>query len=389
MDILICLFATLWVGFLILSFRAQKNLRGLDTMEVPQGFKAPTLSIVIAVKDGAADLKSTLPRILSQGAEGPELVVVNDRSKDRTQEVIQEFQRHSPQLKSVEVKELPSGWLGKVHALNEGAKVARGEFLLFMDADIEIDKATLEKATFIAQTQRLDHLGLLPQVPPKGFFLNLMMFTSYTLFTYSARPWLEIENRPLKCVKGVGAFNLVRRSAYEKTEGFSWLKMDVADDVALAQLLAKNGGRSLLMKAGPSKPKLDWYENFGSLMRGLEKNIVGGFTNYKLSLVFLMTTFSLLTFFIPVMSLFWINHPLVLVSLVLYALASFFYAFKTKKYFSYSWPTHLALPLGIGLLGLILLRASLLCFKNKGIYWSGTFYSLRELREGVRVRLGL
>lgn len=181
-------------------------------------------------------------------------------------------------------------WLGKVHALNLGVKLATREFMLFMDPDIKIDEAVLNRALQVFQDQNLDHLAILPETKHGDYFLNILMLTSKLLFSWSSRPWLSIEDRPLKAVKGVGAFNLVRKMKFDESEGFEWFKMDVADDVALAQLIASQGGRSHLMKAGRKGPYLDWYSDFNDMIKGLEKNIVGGFTNYSVPLIVLLST---------------------------------------------------------------------------------------------------
>lgn len=366
MGLIITVSGIFWAAFLFYVYRAQKTLLSIDPF--PQGTASLSdLSIILAVKDGEKDIRESLERLIKFPVE---IIVVNDRSKDGTQKVIEEFG-----VKNVEVTELPENWLGKVHALHQGVEFATKKFMLFMDPDIHVTEEVLKKAITLCESENLDHLALLPETKRGDFLLNLMMMTSKLLFTWSARPWLPIRTRPLKCIKGVGAFNLVRRSKFLETEGFEWLKMDVADDVALAQLIAGHQGRSLLLKAGKSGPSLDWYRNFDEVVKGLEKNIVGGFTNYQIHMVFIMTIFSII--------------PLAMHILSVGVFATFIFAFAVKRYMNYRWYELLFFPVGIALLGMILLRASIICFKQGGIYWSGTFYPLKKLKEGSRIILGL
>lgn len=354
-----------WALFLLYVYRGQRSLLAIDPFPAGRA-SLSDISVILAVKDGEKDLRESLERLTRLPVE---IIVVNDRSKDGTQKVIEEFG-----VKHVEITELPENWLGKVHALYEGSKFATKKFMLFMDPDIRVTENVLKKTVNLCESENLDHLALMPETKRGDFLLNIMMMTSKLLFTWSARPWLPIRTRPLKCIKGVGAFNLVRRSKFLETEGFEWLRMDVADDVALAQLIARNGGRSLLMKAGKEGPSLDWYADFNELVHGLEKNVVGGFTNYQVHMVVIMSFMSFL--------------PLVMHVLSIGVFATFIFAFLVKRYTSYRWYELICFPLGIAILGFILIRSSVICFRQGGIRWSGTFYPLRKLKEGSRVILG-
>lgn len=361
-----------WIVFLYYTYQGQKRLLPLEDGSPATLSK---ISIIIAVKDGALDIEKTLTRLSGIDYENLEVIVVNDRSQDTTGRIIDSFMETHPNIRSVNITALPRGWLGKVHALHQGVKLATGDFYLFMDADIRIDGSVLRSALKVCEDNKLDHLGVLPRTKPGDFWLNLMMSTSVLLFTLSAKLWLPIGKRPVSSIKGVGAFNFVRSEAFLKTEGFSWLKMDVADDVALAQLIAEHGGRSHLMKAGTHGPELDWYKDFYQLVLGLEKNIVGGFTNYKVSLVVLMSLGAILAFYIQIM---W---PVLL--------ATFIFTLMVRRFSSYSLSVLFFFPLGIALLGCILLRSSFICFRQGGIKWSGTFYPLKDLKAGSRVKMGL
>lgn len=369
-------------------------MRTVRTFEIAQTsqdrpLSGPSLSIIIAVKDDETEIGETLETLLRLTYDPLEIIVVVDRSTDKTEAIVRSLQLADQRLKMVVVHELPSGWLGKVHAMDKGLKMAGGEFFLFMDADMGVSGAGLARAMEICRDERLDHLAVLPQVCRKGFLHDLMMATSTLLFISSSRPWLSIENRPLKSVKGMGKFNLVRRSTFEKTEGLKWLKMDVADDVALAQLIAKNGGRSLLLNSAVEGLTLDWYQNFWGVVTGLEKNIVSGFTNYNPWQIVFMPMVSSTPFLVPLWGISQgvgsVPFAMALGCLGLTLLFSLF----VQRYVHYPLLIIFFFPLGLLLLGLILLRASFLCFRNKGIRWSGTHYPMEELRKGSRVKMGL
>ncbi len=358
-----------------------------SSLELP--VSGPSLSIIIAVKDDETEIGATLKTLLEITYHPLEIIVVVDRSTDETESIVRILEQSDPRLRVVLVKELPPGWLGKVYAMDKGLAIARGEFFLFMDADMGVSGACLARAMEICREQRLDHLAVLPQVCRKGFLHDLMMATSTLLFISSSRPWLSIEDRPLKSVKGMGKFNLVRKSTFEKTEGLQWLKMDVADDVALAQLIAKNGGRSLLLNSAIDGLTLDWYQNFWGVVTGLEKNIVSGFTNYNPWQILFMPLMSSTPFLVPLWGLYQgVGSVPSMMALGCLGLTIVF-SLIVQRHLYYPPLIIFFFPLGLMLLGLILLRASFLCFRNKGIRWSGTHYPMEELRKGSRVKMGL
>lgn len=389
MSYFFVVFTSIWGLFLIGVYRAISSIETLDRYLDGRPKANSKISIIIAVKDGEKEIEETLRRLVKCDYPNFEIIVVNDRSQDRTQKIIEKVKVEYANIICVQIKELPASWLGKVHALHQGIKHASGEYVLFMDADVIVSDQVLNASVLACEKNNLDHLGVLPEFIPGEFLLNVMTSTSIFLFILSAKPWLPIEKRPLESTKGVGAYNFVRRSTFEKTEGFTWLKMDVADDVALAQLIAGHGGRSQLMRAGKSKLEVSWYESFKGLVFGLEKNIVGGFTNYRPMLIFLISFVSILVTIVPLVALNFYKWPLVFYSGATSLLFTLAFVLSVKKFMKQSSLTLYFFPIGITLLGLILFRASYICFKNGGIKWSGTFYPLKDLRDGTRVKLGL
>jgi glycosyltransferase involved in cell wall biosynthesis len=388
MSALFIFFIVMWCLFLFFTQKAIKSLKRLDEFKQLPSSKLPSLSIVLAVKDEEREIEKTLLTVLNSGYKDIEVIVVNDRSIDKTQSIIKSVQDSHPNLKTIKIETLPTGWLGKVHALHQGVKLATSEFILFTDGDVEINLDVIRSSLSICVDQKLDHLTIIPNIPCPTFPLKLLILTSKLLFTLSSRPWLPIESRPLNTIVGIGPFNLIRNSYFKKTEGFEWLKMDVADDVALSHLIAKDGGRSLYIQAAAYGPHFPWYKDAVHMMHGLEKNIVGGFANYKLPLVFLVSFCALSSFIVPIAALLSGNTTIFSIGIITLFI-NFIFALRIKSDFPFNTFTRFLFPLGIFMLGIILLRSAFICFKNGGIFWSGTFYPLKDLKKGTRVKLGL
>lgn len=386
MELFIGLSLFPWFLFLYYTHKSYRHLLPLERFQAKDN--TSSLSIVIATKDSEEDIEATLRKLVENDYPNLQIIAVNDRSTDDTGKVIERMAQNFSQITPVHIEELPSGWLGKVNALSQGVKKATGEFILFMDGDVLIGDHQLEQAVGIMKEKRLDHLSLMPNIPCSTLALKLLVLTSQLLFTLSNRSWLSIEKRPLKCVKGIGPFNMVRRSSFEKTEGFEWLKLDISDDVALSHLMAKDGGRSLYVKANSNGPTFPWYRDAIHMMHGLEKNIVGGFTSYKISQLILVSTFASLPVLIPLLALLQASS-LSFFLFFLYLLSCGLFALSVRDYMTFKARTIALFPLGIMQLNLVMLRAAFLCYQNGGITWSGTFYALEDLRKGLRVRLGL
>src|SRR3569832_996684 len=137
-----------------------RSLRALPPLTGP----LPRVSIVIPARNEERNLEEALRSILALDYDNLEIDVVDDRSTDRTGEILDRMAAAEPRLRIVHVRELPPGWLGKNHALWLGAEKATGEYLLFTDADIVMDPSTLRRAVGLMLSDGLDHLPASPEI---------------------------------------------------------------------------------------------------------------------------------------------------------------------------------------------------------------------------------
>ena len=110
----------------------------------------PSVSVVIAARDEAARIEQTVRGLLGQEGVDLELIVVDDRSSDGTGEILRRLAADDSRLRTVRIDELPAGWLGKCHACRQGASHARGEWILFTDGDIHMQRDLLARAVSTA-----------------------------------------------------------------------------------------------------------------------------------------------------------------------------------------------------------------------------------------------
>ena len=122
----------------------------------------PLVSLIIAARDEAASIQMTLSHLSNLAYPNFEIILVNDRSRDGTGQIAVRWAETLPTLWVVNVDHLPEEWLGKTHALHEGYRISRGEWLCFMDADVALEPDCMNRSIAIATERGLDHLSLFP-----------------------------------------------------------------------------------------------------------------------------------------------------------------------------------------------------------------------------------
>ncbi len=174
----------------------------------------PRVSIIVPARNEEEDIRETLVRLLALDYSNYEVIAVNDRSTDRTGAIIDDVAASSEAhglLKAIHIPDLPSGWLGKTHAMWTSAQQATGAWLLFTDADVQFKPDALRRAVAYAETERADHVVLFPRMIMKRPSERMMIAFFQALFVFGHRPWKVADPRARDHM-GVGAFNIVRRS---------------------------------------------------------------------------------------------------------------------------------------------------------------------------------
>ncbi len=380
------------LGLAILIFGASlyKFLEGLYAsrlvpdlaQEVPPdvdlGAAPPRLSVIVPACNEERSIESAALSLLQQDYPALEIVLVNDRSTDGTGAIMERLAREYPKLVVVQVDHLPERWLGKNHALWVGARHATGDLLLFTDADVHFDPTALRRAVAFLERRQLDHLTLAPEMATKGYWLTAWVgFFIMALLAYK-NPY-RANNPRSKVGMGIGAFNLIRRSAYEGMGTHEAISLRPDDDLRLGQRLKRMGYRSNI-GIGCDLVSVEWYTTLWEAVRGLEKNTFAGL-EYSLFMVGFAVV-GLLTIMVwPYVALFltsgwslWLYAGAILLQLATFLVAN-------QMMGSRSVSLALAYPISALLFAFTVARASYLTLTQGGITWRGTFYPLALLRS--------
>ena len=249
-----------------------KNVQSLPSISLDREKSYPRLSVIIAARNEAGTIENALKSVLAQNYPNLEIILVNDRSNDGTDKILQKLAEKDPRVLIHHVEELPLGWLGKVNAMQQGFGRSTGVWLLFTDADVHFQEESLERIIDVAERSSIDYLCVVPEVQARQRLLKALYTVSLSGFFLATRIW-EVKNQ--NSFVGVGACGLVRRSLLSQSPGLPWLKMEVVDDLALAQLAWQVEGK-LDVYWGRECLGVEWYPSMGDLIRGLEKNLFAG-----------------------------------------------------------------------------------------------------------------
>lgn len=394
---------TLWLvclGVELLVARGGlRHVRRLSATSAEPGrgpYAWPTVAVVVAARNEQATVGAAVGSILACDYPRLRVVAVDDRSTDHTGDILERLAAEDQRLTVIRVRDLPTGWLGKNHALHLAAATVDSEWLLFTDADVRFAPGALRRALVLCELESLEHLTAVPALLASGVWLRLFLAWYALVLTLWLRPW-HAPRRDRRVSVGVGAFNLVRRTAYLGVGGHAALPLAVADDIVLGRLLKAAGYRQMMVMAGgrmldrrgAPQLQLQWYPDVIAAVRGLEKNAFAMF-DYRAAPLLLtavgVTAITLGPWVGAVLAPGW--HRLPWMAAAVLSSASL-WAAGQEMMDNFPWWLSVLYPLAQLLLTWAALRSAWLTLIRGGVRWRDTFYPLRDLKaaRGARSRL--
>jgi glycosyltransferase involved in cell wall biosynthesis len=370
--------AAVWAGSAVLTVRF---LRGNKLAEragaTPDPAVWPKVSVVVPARDEADRIEEALGSLANLDYPALEVIAVDDRSTDGTGAIIDRVASGDPRVRALHVAELPEGWLGKCHAMQAGARLAGGELLLFTDGDVVFAPDTLRLAVRFLLARKLDHMALLPGLVRGGYWEDAAKSYFAMLFIVGVRAWAA-GSASKGAYVGIGAFNLLRRAAYEAIGGHEALRLEVTDDLMLGKRVKQAGFRQDALTASDHL-RLRWQKGVGGFVRGLEKN---GFAALGFSLPFLLLVTALVFLFYAVPYLGVLSFRDARVSgyalsvLLMHGIYGYFASFQRN-----GWRLAPALPCAAFLYLFALWRSAWITLRQGGVRWRDTFYPLEVLKR--------
>ena len=346
----------------------------------------PKLSVVVPARNEGEAVLRSLPSLQRLEYPDYEVIAVNDRSTDSTGELMERVVRQEVPpgkpggytIAVLHVRELPKGWMGKQHAMWLAAQEAKGDWLLFTDADVYFRPDAIRRAIAYAETTRTDHLVLFPSHELQGLGEKIFIAGFQILFALGHRPW-KCADPNSDDFMGLGPFNLIRRRVYEQIGTWEALKMEVIEDMKLGKLVKKHR-LSQRCVFGPGLLPWRWGHGAMGISGNLTKNMFSLLQfrwGKAVGALLLLLAINFLPLAGAIWAPGWAKAPYC-VALAAIALIHWGMGRRTQA----PWWTFFFYPIHTLMIAFTLVRSMAHAFVNKGVVWRGTKYSLEELRKG-------
>jgi glycosyltransferase involved in cell wall biosynthesis len=327
------------------------------------------VSVIVPARNEEACLGACLESLAAQSGVGFETIVVDDFSTDHTRAIAQSF----PSVRVIEAQPLPKGWTGKNNAMAAGAREARGEWLLFTDADTVHKPGSLARAVAEAKQHGAAMLSYSPEQEVHGFWENAVMPVIFAELAATYRPSLVSDPRSPAAAAN-GQYILIMREAYDAVGGHAAVSSTLLEDVALAKIL-KASGRKIFFRFGGDAVRTRMYRNFAQLREGWTKNLALLFPSPARLALLRVTEFALIagSTVAAVTALLRGRFKPAMVAAILAAAIYGFLLNRIRKA-HFSWQANTVAPAGLPLFAFLLLRSKL-SYRQGRVLWKGRTYA--------------
>jgi len=360
----------LWLIALIRTIYCLKKQKPLELNKNARDKPEPFVSILVPARNEAHRvLEKSLSSMLNQTYKNFELIILNDRSTDNTKEILENLQSkiQNPKSKIIDGIEPDKTWLGKPHALHQAFQKSRGEWILATDADIIFAPDALQTVVNYAEKNEFDALTLIPK-QIFGSFWEKFFMPVFGWFCVLAMPLHRVNNPQRKTAMGVGNFFMFRREVLEKIGGFASVKAEVAEDLALAEILKKQKF-NLRIDYAPALIETRMYSGFREIWGGFTKNLFSGMKFSLPKTVFgalSILLFGVLPFFLMLLT--FAQVAVFVPFLLVYLLQVVLFIFLQREWQGNVFYAFLA-PFGFLMFLMILLNSAVKVLSGKGVTW--------------------
>jgi len=384
LQVIVSIYTVFLTVFLLDLLKAVTRREELPVAGDGEG-NLPLVSIIVPMRNEERNVKRCIQSLLSQRYPNFEAIAVDDRSEDGTLNVLKELASKYSNLKVIEGTPTPDGWVGKNHALWQGVKQAKGDWLLFVDADTASEPYMLTSIIKYVEENKVDMFSVSTFQVMETFWERVIQPVIISSI-YHAFPQKKINDPKSKVAAANGQFILIRRSVYEAVGGHSAVHNRIVEDFALASLV-KGSGYRLRVMMGMKLIKTRMYTSFNEIWEGWTKNLFFGLGR-KWKLVALSIAILIARGIIPPVLFAWSLAALVFqgaqtsVSLLILAESAFllvlitYVGWQTTRFFAIPRYYAFTAPLGIAVYIAIILSSAYKVASGVGVTWKKRVYRL-------------
>jgi len=266
----------------------------------------PRLSILIPARNEELRLRPCISTLSDSDFPILEILILDDHSTDGTAALVQQRAKGDPRIRLISGQPLPEGWVGKPWACHQLAQQAKGDYMLFVDADTRFSDITLSNAVNLAHEQQSDLLSLWPYLESLSWSERLVIPFVHLFILFYLPHWAK---GSLRCLGAAnGQFVLFRRAAYEKIKGHESVRNHMVEDIAIARNMREAGFKVLnLDGTNPGHSialvRCRMYTRFSEVWEGFTKNLYPSFDGNFLAFFFFQSIQAVL-FLAPFLLLF-------------------------------------------------------------------------------------
>lgn len=346
---------------------------------------APLISICIPARNEEQNIRVCVESALMQNYPNFEIIVLDDRSTDATPRILAELATLDSRLHPISGSDLPSGWVGKPHALHQASTSARGEWLCFVDADTFLSPQALSSCYVKAMEVQADLFTTLHRQIMGSFWEKAVMPIVVTALSVGFNP-RKVNDPTYKDAIASGQFILIRREVYEKIGGHASVRDQIVEDQALAERVKWSGDR-LALADGTALISTRMYTSLSSMWEGWTKNMYLGLRGQPVLMWLGVIGASLAlmaALLLPIwlgLGLLWmINGGGTVALIVLTEALTLWGAILIARGWAASQmgisPLYsLSTPLGAGIFAAMMIASAWLTLSGKGVSWRGRHYA--------------
>ncbi|MGE3800372.1 MAG: glycosyltransferase family 2 protein [Candidatus Kapaibacterium sp.] len=338
----------------------------------------PKVSVLIPARNEEANIAACISSLLHQTYPNLEVVVLNDSSEDRTEEILLKLRERRPELTVLRGLPLPAGWVGKNWACHQLSAACSGELLVFTDADTVHRPESIASLIAFAERSGVPFFSGVPLQRMDSFWENVVIpMTQFLYFAYLPNRWITTKRDP-KFSATNGQLLCVTRTAYDTIGGHEQVKNIIIEDVALGHR-AKEVGIRTALAAAVDTVECKMYGSLSEIIAGFSKNFFPGLGyNWILLIGFVLFTFALyiapLGFLVAgilqgnfSLTLFWMPLSQLTTGIAIRLLTA--RTFKQESGYALLHPLSSLMAIIIGI------NSARLSLRKGGMVWKGRMYS--------------
>ena len=356
----------IWIIILLLPSRPYSTRESLETHSA-ESVSLPEVTVLIPVRNEASTIVKSLSALKDHDPK-LKIILIDDQSIDNTVELASSTEIEN--LIILSGTQLPSGWSGKLWALEQGLKYIDTDYLLLIDADIILKPGLITRILYKAKKYDIKLVSLMAHLRMVSSWERLLM-PAFVFFFKLLYPF-HLSNLPnSRIAAAAGGCMLLETKILKELGGFKSIRNALIDDCSLAKKIKQNGYRTWIGLTH-SAISTRRYDKLLTIQKMISRTAYTQL-NYSLSLLLLCTILMIIAFVIPYVAILQTQPTIIIIGLATLCIQTICY-FPILRYYSINHIYALSLPLAAMFYLVFTLSSAYSYYFNKGVVWKERYY---------------